>query len=465
MMTPKQIEAILRVGESESVEFKAGNVRRDQIARVVCGFLNSRGGHLFIGIDESSPGAMNYPKSDEEAEALVQWLRTEISPAALISGSVDQVNGGRLLVIDAPAGPDGPYVFDGTIHVREGTRTLPANSDQVSTVIQSRLEGQGRWENLPMLGVSLYDLDLGEIRQTVNEGQKRNRWSFSNPDDPAEALRDLGLMAGNQLNHAAWVLFGRDPSRNLPQLISRATRFNSEKTGAKYMQDKVFDGNLFSQFSKLVDFCEAQIDLPSEFVAGGWQREDRPMFPLEAVREGLLNALVHQDLSCPSGGLTLGLYPDRMEIWSYGKLPADLTAKALKTSHASLPRNPLIARVFFVRGLIEKIGRGTMKITERCHEFKMPDPAWNQHSGGTQLILKAKARGSGKALNVRQLQFLKTMRVGSKFSSQDYCREFGDRISSKTARNDLSALLDEGFVDRRGSSRSTYYEVRSIPVD
>ena len=464
-MNPKQIQAILKTGESESVEFKAEDVRRDQIAKVVCGFLNSRGGHLFIGLDEQAPGEAKYEKSDKEAEELIQWMRAAISPAAMISGSVDEVNGGRLLVIDAPLGPDGPYVFNKTIYVREGTQTLAADNEKVSDVIQSRLERQGRWENLPVPGISVNDLDLGELYKTVSEAQSRNRWILANPGDPDETLREFGLMDGGQLNRAAQVLFGRNPSRTLPQLSSRATVFSSGKTGAAFKQDKVFAGNLFSQYSQLVSFCETHIELASEFDAGDWKRTDRPMFPLDAVREGLLNALIHQDLSNPSGGVTVGLYPDRLEIWNYGELPQELTSIALRTTHASLPRNPLLARVFFVRGLIEKIGRGTVKIAERCNEFKMPAPAWKKHSGGTQLILKAKARSSGKALNVRQLRFLKTMKAGSTFSSQDYREEFEGKISSKTARNDLAALVDEGFVERRGTGRSTYYEVRSLPSD
>ncbi|GAA5484859.1 RNA-binding domain-containing protein [Haloferula sargassicola] len=388
MMTPSQISAIVRAGESESVEFKSGNASLDDVAKAVCGFLNSQGGSLFIGLELAESKRMNYPGSQEEARQLLHKIQEAISPRAILSGSVEEIDGGRLLVIESPAGSEGPYVFKGDIYVRVGSQTHVADSGQVSHVIQTRLQRRSSWEKQSASDFSLDDLDLGEVDETVREARNRDRWNFTNPRDTQSVLEDLGLMNRGQLTQAAVVLFGGRPSRLLTQLRSRATRFASDKTGDELLVDREFGGNLFSQFSKLADFCESQIELSSEFVPGKWQRNDRPQFPLEAVREGLLNALIHQDFSNQSGGVTVGLYPGRLEIWNYGELPPDLSPNDLRKTHASLPRNPLIARVFFIRGLIERIGRGTAKIHERCDAFKMPHPTWRKHSGGTLLTLR-----------------------------------------------------------------------------
>jgi ATP-dependent DNA helicase RecG len=466
-MTSSQIDAVLQAGESESVEFKPAQAPREEIARVVCGFLNSKGGELFIGVQDSGKLDAKYAPSPQDADDLVDWLRRAISPTAVISGSIEDLKEGQLLVIDVPPGPDAPYVFQNAIHVRNETRTIAAQSEQVSVVIQSRLKGRMRWESQAASGFSINDLDQHELTETVNEATKRNRWFFHNREDPETVLRDLGLIDGRELNYAALALFGKSPGRNLPQLSARATVFDSGKSGERFSQDKNFDGNLFVLFSKLESFCEAQIDLSSEFRAGEWKRDDKPAYPFAAVREGILNALIHQDFSSSSGSLTVGLYPDRLEIWNFGGLPDELSLSSLKTSHASLPRNPLIARVFFIRGLIEKIGRGTVKIVEQCREFKLPPPTWKKDSGGTRLILRARKGATevdqSKALNERQQGFLATMAVGARFTSEEYLKQVGGNVTSKTARNDLADLVEGGLVTRHSSGPATYYRVEFIP--
>lgn len=108
----------------------------------------------------------------------------------------------------------------------------------------------------------------------------------------------------------------------------------------------------------------------------------------------------------------MSVYHQRLEIWSYGGLPAGLTVRTLKTADRYLPVNPDIAQVFFLRGLVELLGRGTRKIVEEFRSLGLPEPAWKEQAGGITLTLhggQVPAR-LPDLLNARQIDLLRRMR-------------------------------------------------------
>ena len=105
-----------------------------------------------------------------------------------------------------------------------------------------------------------------------------------------------------------------------------------------------------------------------------FERVDDPLYPPVALREALANAFCHRDYSIGGGSISLGVYDDRLEITSTGTLHFGLTPEALYLPHESLPWNPLIARVFYRRGVIEAWGRGTIKMEELTVRAGLPRP-------------------------------------------------------------------------------------------
>jgi ATP-dependent DNA helicase RecG len=109
------------------------------------------------------------------------------------------------------------------------------------------------------------------------------------------------------------------------------------------------------------------------------------MYPAEAVREALVNAFAHRDYSSPSGGITVGVFPDRLEIWNSGGLPEGVTVEKLAQGQLSVLRNPDIAHVLYLRGLMERLGRGSVLILNACQKHGLPKPVWtsDERSGVT----------------------------------------------------------------------------------
>lgn len=114
-----------------------------------------------------------------------------------------------------------------------------------------------------------------------------------------------------------------------------------------------------------------------------WERQDELQYPLSALREGVLNALVHRDYTNISGSVSIIIDSVKLEVTNSGSLT--LTLSELKKSHLSMPINPDIAQIVFLRGYIEKIGRGTLKIIDACKEAGLETPVWSKDSNSVKL--------------------------------------------------------------------------------
>ena len=120
-------------------------------------------------------------------------------------------------------------------------------------------------------------------------------------------------------------------------------------------------GNAFYLLEEAMLFLRRHLPVAGKILSGVLERKDEPLFPFEALREALVNALCHRIYSYPGGAVSIAIFDDHMEIWNDGNLPFGLTPADLKKDHMSHQRNPLIASIFYNRGLIEKWGRGNTK--------------------------------------------------------------------------------------------------------
>ena len=128
----------------------------------------------------------------------------------------------------------------------------------------------------------------------------------------------------------------------------------------------------------------------SRFRKGTLERLDESLYPREAVREGLVNAFAHRDYADFSGGIAVHVYPQRLEIWNSGSFPAGVTPPKLAAGHISVLRNPDIAHILYLRGMMEKLGRGSIMIQKSCVDRGLPKPEWRSEAGhGVTLIFLA----------------------------------------------------------------------------
>lgn len=449
----------IRGGENLHTEFKLSLRPQDSIARTVCAFLNSGGGTIFCGINDSGQ-VEGIENAVSEKTRIERYLQGAITPVALFTLSVELFGGRPIIVIEVPEGKDRPYVVAGAVYVRQGSVTRAADSRTLRDLVQDKAAVSDRWERRPSPSLDLVDLDRGELNATIEDAQASGRFTFDKPDDPLAVLRQLSMTTMTGFTQAADVVFGQHPSRRHPQCRIRLVRYTSDKGGDRYEDDRWFEGPLVRAFEEAFSAIAGQVRIQSRFATGGLRREDQPEYSLEALREGLVNAIAHRDYSSFSGGLTVSLYPGRLEIWNSGRLPKELQPIDLKRVHPSIPTNPDICHILYLRRLMERVGRGTQKIIAASKELGAVAPRWvDRPSGVTLTLFAADHRHSGALeLNIRQRALLRALRPGDRVHPNDYAQSVADQVSLRQARRDLALLEEAGWLTRRGAARATYYE-------
>lgn len=450
---------LLEKGESERVEFISGTDLESHVEEAACAFLNNQGGVIVAGVKDDGR-LVGVPSAEAKAQAVQQHLLAAISPPAPLSVTVEDVQGKKLVVIDVPQGLEKPYVCKGRIMVRRGVAVVPAVASEISSLIGQRAHSEARWERLPALGVEEDDLDAGLIRKVAETIKERRGYTIDARRKPAKVLERLGLVQTGQFTNAALVLFGNNPAEWYPQTRVRAARFRGNDR-TDFIDNKVFEGSLFSLVESLVAFVQSHIPVASSFDRDDVQRRDHLAYPLPAVREAIVNALVHRDYSAFDGGMSVAVYDGRIEFWNSGSLPDEMTVDDLRTTHPSRPINPDIAQVCFLYGLMERWGIGTQKIIRACVESGLPEPEWTVDRNGVTLILrhseKEPTHEATGGLNLRLLNVAKRLRPGQRVKVRDYLKLVSAEVKERQARIDLNHLTEAGFLQRVGAGPATTY--------
>ena len=190
-------------------------------------------------------------------------------------------------------------------------------------------------------------------------------------------------------------------------------------------------------------------------------RRDIWDYPLDAVREAVINAIIHKDYSSVAE-VQIKIYDDRIWLWNPGRLPDQLGIEDLKKEHSSYPKNPLIAAAFYRAGLIEHWGSGTKRIVDLCREQNLPEPEFKEEHGGISVRLykdiyrEENLRKIG--LNERQIKAVLYVKENGRISNGEYMEL--TKVSRQTATRDLSELVKSKIFKKIGiSGKGTKYSI------
>jgi len=234
------------------------------------------------------------------------------------------------------------------------------------------LRRQGRtWDGVPVPGVKLADLSASAIRQFRELARTSGRLDPADlRSSKAALIEKLQLTEGTYLKRATVLLFHADPERFVTGAFVKIGFLRSESDLAYH---DTLHGDLFTQAARTIDLVRTKY-LKAAISYQGIQRIERYPVPDAALREAVLNALVHRDYAV-GAPVQIRVYENRLKIWNPCVLPDGWTVKNLVGAHASTPFNPTVANVFFRSGEIETWGRGIQRIFTACKEAGTPRPA------------------------------------------------------------------------------------------
>lgn len=463
--TLHEVERVVARGESLQVEFKLTTGQRTDAARSICGMLNASGGFVIFGVSDDGRVVGQQVTAGTLADVSRELRRIE--PQALLSPeTVALPNGLSLVLVRVPRG-DGPYTYDGRPYLRTGPATVQMQIDEYHRRVVERMHPATRWETQPAQGVALDDLDAEEVIRTADEAIRRNRLEDPGTRRLEDLLLGFGLMRGEQLLNGAVVLFGRgDRLMPLyPQCTLRLARFRGRDT-AEFIDNRQEVGNAFQLFTRAQRFLRDHLPVAGRIVPGLFERVDDPLYPPVALREALANALCHRDYGIHAGSIGIAIFDDRLEITSTGPLRFGLTTPELTFPHPSLPWNPTIASVFYLRGMIEKWGRGTLKIDELTQRAGLIPPEFQERSG--ELVVRffpgayVPPTRVSHELTELQRELLSVLADVGPTSSRLLQSRISQQISYPYLLKVLNQLLSFGLVEKAGVTRGATWRLVGV---
>ena len=454
-MTPEQIKTLVTAGESETLEFKRTTGTRREAAQTVCAMLNQRGGHVLFGV---SPGGdvVGQQVSERTIEEVIAEIQRIEPPAFPAVERVHIAGDRKVIVVRVSRGAVRPYVYRGAAYHRVGNTTVAMSADEYNRMLFERMHSEQRWENQPATGWSVEDLDAAEIRRTVAEAVRRGRLEDPGTGELTELLRGLGLLRDGVLWRAAVALFGNAEriEFEMPQCLLRVARFRGiDRT--EFLDNRQFHGNAFALLASAERFLRDTLPISGRIEADRFERVDEPLYPPLATRESLANALCHRDYSIGGGSVGVAVYDDRLEVTSSGTLHFGLTPEKLFSPHESLPWNPLIARTFYRRGIIEEWGRGTLKMAELSISAGLPRPELEDAGG----CVTVRFRPGQRSLTKQQQAVLTLLdQTGQALALREIHSRLELQTNKRRLRKDLAILKSRGLVISTGRGRGARWE-------
>lgn len=448
------------MSERQNIEWKQS--WHDDYLKWVCGFANAIGGTIFIGKDDKGNvvGLPNYQK-------LLEDIPNKIRNAMGIICDVQLLEESGMKFIAVKVNPYSvPVSLRGRYYYRSGSTKMELSGVELNEFLLKR--AGKTWDDVVEEAATMQDIDEDSVRKFIEDSKEKARLPLTKGLSVFQFLEKLQLTEGKKLKRAALCLFGKNLGKFYPNLEVRIGRFGQDTTDLRFQE--VVEGNLV----QLLDEVQAQLNnkfLVRPVSFEGMHRIEKGIYPVSALREMLLNALVHRTYM--GAHIQLRVFDDKLSIWNEGVLPNGLTLDDLKTEHNSRPRNPKIAKACFMAGYIDTWGRGTLKIIQACKEAGLAEPLIEEMNGGIAVTLFNKGFETNSE-NIRNKFGISSEQIRNKFGTKveetfnvivenpEYSAEkIAEKlhISPRTVEKHQAKLKDAGIILREGSKKTGYWKI------
>lgn len=440
--------------ESSTLEFKQTIPENDQIIKTMIGFCNRSGGKLLIGIKQDGT-IVGIPEN--EIQKIMEYVNKSIfeasSPPIILATYSQRIGNKTILIIEVSSGMNKPYYrksegLDKGTYVRLGRSTVKANADMIE-----ELKWQSRglsFDMMPVYHGKEEDLDKKKMVEFLNHKKSGGAKIIS-----SKILFSYELIVEEYASvyptTGGILLFGKKPQKYFSEAMILCTHFDGI-SGRKVISSIDCEGTLFEQFDMAYNFITQR--LSRSFSIHGPKRKEELEIPEMALREVLLNAIVHRNyhINAPT---KIAIYDNRIEIFSPGVFPGPLDPNNL-TMGLTYIRNRVICKVFREAGYIEKLGSGFITLFESYEKRKLYPPEVIEGENFIKCILPRLVFSSKPYKGDTETQkILALFEMSHEIAISDVMKALN--ISRPTAGRRIAQLTKQGILKQVGKSKSTRY--------
>jgi len=456
-LTKEELSIILQEGEGYRTEFKerlTANLDREMVA-----FANASGGRLFLGI--SDDGKISGIEIDNKLKSQVQDIANNCDPAIKIQLEAYK----NILVINVREGADKPYRCTSGFYTRTGPNSQKLSRDQIVNFIQA--EGKIRYDELIKRNFTSQDIDSDKLKRFLELSH------ISSVLDKPLLYKNLGIgeiQEGKVLfNNLAVLFFAKNLNEIYYHTVVTCALYKG-KEKATVLDRKDYNIDLISNVDLAMNFLKQYLPLRYEFT-GELARKEIPELPYEALREALINAVVHRDYFEKGANVMMEIFDDRIEITNPGGLVKGLTPENF--GKVSMLRNPGIANLLQRIDYIEKMGTGierirlalkTAKVAPVQYEFNpvyvkavFPRPKIGMSKTQRRKRVVKVGEKVGEKLSANQKMILENIKKEPLISAKELAVLVG--ISPRKIEENIAKLKLKGVLERLGPDKGGHWEI------
>jgi ATP-dependent DNA helicase RecG len=459
----QSIEQIILNGESDTVEFKSSF--NSEVIEMLTAFANTKGGSVYIGISEKGM-IIGITISAESVQQWVNEIKQKTSPQLVPDVEIITLNENRKIIkVTISEYPVKPVAMKGRFY----KRTLNSNHGlSAAEVVDMHLKSvNSSWDFYTNQQKTIDDISFEKVQIAIDKIAERNG---SSTDNPISFLQKYELIKGDYITNACYLLFSKNDT-----MISTIElgHFASDIVIKDSITNRM---DIVSQVESVFSFIKKHIN-KEIIITESAENTQRWQYPLEAVRELILNMIIHRDYMSSYDSI-VKIYSDHILFYNPGVLPESISIENLfSDDYISTPRNRQIAQLFKDIGLIEKYGSGIRRILRLLKEHGLPLPEFKNQQGGfivkiyddtkkpefskrndfTEIDVVEKEQPTEKTVEKTVEKIIEVISKNPQITQSALIKETG--LSRRGVEWNIKKLKELGMIKRIGPDKGGNWEV------
>ncbi len=449
--------------ENQFTEYKSNF--NDSVIETLVAFANTKGGRVLLGVNDDASPISNFTFGKETFQKWINEIKVKTQPSVIPDIEIIDYKGRKIVVLTVQEFPLKPVSFKGRYYKRVKNSNHQLSVLEIADMSMQSL--QVSWDSYPAHNLNIDDIDLRKVEKFIQKVNSIGRFKLEGT--LIENLEKLRLISKTRITNAAYLLFAKE---DIPFNVHLG-RF---KSLSYIIDDKMFRGSLFEVVDETMKYLISQIKVAFEITGKTSQRTEIFEYPLPALRELVLNALIHRDYLSPVD-VQIKIFDNSITFFNPGKLFGELTVEHLKTNnYQAYARNKLLAEAFYLTGDIEKYGSGFKRILNELKQYPTMNLECKEIPNGFLVeLIYTKQKTITKVevveevvekvvekvvenLTSNQKQIIRIIVANSKISALEISAIIG--LSHRKTQENIKKLKDIGVLKRIGPAKGGHWEVK-----
>jgi len=451
-MDNNQILKIVESGETQEVEFKESFHSSQEFSKIMCGFANTYGGIIIIGVNAKKE-VVGLKEDLDKLQQKISSSAQAVSPPLIPSIAIHNIDNKKVISIIIQRAIDNTFhTFQGVIWVKIGSTLKKIEGNQIVDFLRSK---QILCFDETPSGAKISDIDANKIKDYLNIRKQLDYFKSHAIEDFLMSMKLATKNGDLKIKNSALLFFAKNPMLFNPQIELKLVRFEGVEP-VKIISHELVQSDLIESIEKALSFVKTNISKSIQIKLDA-KREEKYQYPIDVIREAIVNAVAHRDYFSKDA-IQIYIFTNRIEITNPGSLPQGLPKELFGT--LSVQRNPLTYKILRDYGYVEGLGSGVPRMINGMREHGLMDPEFGIYERFFRIVLKNKSSDlkpikDHSDLNDRQIKALKFLKENKSIKTKMYIKI--NNVSFGTARLDINEMVNFGYLKKVGSFRGAYY--------